>query len=452
MRHAAWILAAGAAFFWLSASSFAGPDGESPAAGAPKPSGAAGVSRGPTDVAAPPRLDAAEEKPAADLSKVPGVVIDHQPASSGLYIGSPSLAVLPGGRYVASHDLFGPKSVEHERALTRVFESSDRGRSWKRIAEVQGQFWSTLFVHRADLYLMGTWKHHGNLIIRRSTDGGRTWTEPRDAKTGLLAEGQYHTAPVPLVVHRGRLWRAFEDAMGGQKWGERYRAFVMSMPVDADPLDRSSWTFTNVLARDPAWLGGEFAGWLEGNAVADPAGRIANILRVDLPPPGGKAALVRVSEDGRSAAFDPETGFIDFPGAAKKFTIRRDPSGEHYWSLVNYIPPKHQGPRPGGVRNTLALTRSKDLLRWEVRCIVLYHPDVARHGFQYVDWQFEGDDIIAASRTAYDDGLGGARNHHDANLLTFHRIEGFRELTLARSVVAPQSLGMGPSGQEVPGD
>jgi hypothetical protein len=66
-----------------------------------------------------------------------------------------------------------------------------------------------------------------------------------------------------------------------------------------------------------------------------------------------------------------------------------------------------------------------------VRCILLYHPDVAKHGFQYVDWLFDGDDIIAACRTAYDDGVGGARNQHDSNFMTFHRFANFRQLTMA---------------------
>ncbi len=48
------------------------------------------------------------------------------------------------------------------------------------------------------------------------------------------------------------------------------------------------------------------------------------------------------------------------------------------------------------------------------------------HGFQYVDWKFEGEDLIAVSRTAFDDGLGGAANYHDANFITFHRVCNFR--------------------------
>lgn len=45
-------------------------------------------------------------------------------------------------------------------------------------------------------------------------------------------------------------------------------------------------------------------------------------------------------------------------------------------------------------------------------------------GFQYVDWQFDGEDLIYVVRVAYD----GAHNFHDANRLTFHKLGGFRTL------------------------
>lgn len=44
-----------------------------------------------------------------------------------------------------------------------------------------------------------------------------------------------------------------------------------------------------------------------------------------------------------------------------------------------------------------------------------------------MDWQFDGPDIIAVCRTAWDDADSGARNFHDANYLTFHRIADFRQ-------------------------
>ena len=48
------------------------------------------------------------------------------------------------------------------------------------------------------------------------------------------------------------------------------------------------------------------------------------------------------------------------------------------------------------------------------------------HGFQYVDWVFDGDDIIAVSRTAFPETRGLPARQHDANFLTFHRISNFR--------------------------
>lgn len=380
--------------------------------------------------------------PAAATNTPPGVVIHHSPQSSGRYIGSPSLAVLPNGNYLASHDFFGPQSNEWECPRVQIFRSSDRGQTWRQVSMLDCAFWHGLFTHRDAVYIMGTEKHHGRIVIRRSTDGGVTWTEPRDTSTGLLtSEGQYHTAPMPVLEHNGRLWRAFEDAMGGTRWGERYRAGMLSVPVDADLLDARNWTFSNFIPRNPEWLDGRFNAWLEGNAVVTPDGRVVNILRVDTPGLPEHAAIVDISDDGRTASFAPETGFIEFPGGAKKFTIRRDPKGESYWTLATIIP-QHGiagiSGRPAGLRNTLALLRSTDLRNWETRCVLLHHPDIAKHGFQYVDWLFDENDIIAACRTAHDDGQGGARNNHDANFLTFHRWENFRALTMADSAPMPQ--------------
>ncbi|HSH15297.1 MAG TPA: exo-alpha-sialidase, partial [Verrucomicrobiae bacterium] len=49
---------------------------------------------------------------AADFSTVPGTIITHQPASTGIFLGSPGLAVLPDGTYLAKCDEFGPQSTE----------------------------------------------------------------------------------------------------------------------------------------------------------------------------------------------------------------------------------------------------------------------------------------------------------------------------------------------------
>jgi hypothetical protein len=381
---------------------------------------------------------AAETVPLAPGSapRPPGVVIAHRAAATGIYIGSPSLALLPDGRYVASHDEFGPGSSEHTRAISHIYRSEDCGATWRRIAIIEGAFWSTLFVHRDALYLLGPDKHNGNALIRRSRDGGVTWTSPSDAASGLLRQdGQYHCAPMQVIEHRGRLWRTMERRDPPQAWGANFRAGIMSIPIEADLLNAANWTWSEFLPSDSAWNGGDMGGWLEGNAVVTPEGRIVNLLRVHTRSPDEQLAWVNVSDDGRTLSFDPATGFIPFSGGAKKFLIRRDPRTATYFGLATVVPERHRRENPSGIRNTLALVVSSDLRDWETRCILLYHPDTTKHGFQYPDWQFDGEDLIAVVRTAFEDGAGGAHNAHDANFLTFHRWPEFRKLTLSDSVV-----------------
>lgn len=366
-----------------------------------------------------------------------GNVVSHVRADTGLYIGSPSIAILPDGAYVASHDFFGPNSNEFKSAMTLVFRSEDRGLTWRQVARIEPAFWSNLFVHAGVLYLLGVTHHHGLLVIRRSDDGGFTWTEPRDAASGLLtAGGHYHTGPMPMLVHEGRIWRAMEDAGEGGNWGERYNPMMISAPVGGDLLRRDSWRMGPPLIQSRSWLGGKFGGWLEGNAVVAPSGDIVDLLRVAYPA-GEKAAMVTLSKDGVTLTFRPEKDFVELPGGATKFTVRRDDAGGGYWTLANMVPPRHEClDNASLVRNTLALLHSTNLRDWEPRCVVLYHHDPARHGFQYVDWLFDGPDIVAVSRTGYDDPYGGARKAHDANFLTFHRLADFRTLTPKDSVVS----------------
>jgi len=113
-----------------------------------------------------------------------------------------------------------------------------------------------------------------------------------------------------------------------------------------------------------------------------------------------------------------------------------------WWMLSNAAPPAVAVTKDWNrTRNTLALLRSEDLHTWELRSVVLHHPERQRHGFQYVDWLFDGDDLVVVSRTAFDDAEGGAHDYHDANYLTFHRVKDFRSRSMADSCVDPKSLG-----------
>ncbi len=367
--------------------------------------------------------------------------VKYQPERTRTFLGSPSIVRLPDGALVASHDYFGPgcpRNHEDEESLTSIYRSEDNGQTWANVTHVMNAYWSTLFVHRGHLYLFGTSQQYGSIVIRRSDDGGFTWTHPRDEKSGLLFRGgffhdnpNYHCAPMPILVHEGRLYRAFEDCKDA-RWGGGFLSLVVSAPVEADLLDAANWTMSNKVAFNPAWVPeawGKLAnpGWLEGNVVAGRDGQLWNILRFHSDPLADKAVRLRLSTDGTTLAFDPADGFLDgFPGGMTKFTIRWDESTGQYLALCN----NNTDPKRPSQRNILSLCASADLVHWRVVKTLVedesglnWDDSLRLTGFQYVDWQFDGDDLIYFVRTAW----RGARNFHDANRMLFFQLHDYRQ-------------------------
>jgi hypothetical protein len=370
----------------------------------------------------------------------------YQDPATKTYLGSPSLVRLPGGDLLATHDYFGPgcpRNHEGEEHLTSVYRSTDDGRTWRNVTHIANAYWSTLFVHGRAVYLLGTSQQYGSIVIRRSEDGGNTWTHPAGSRSGLLFVGgayheppNYHGAPVPVLRHAGRLYRAFEDC-DPLVWGRGFQSCVISVAEDADLLDAANWTMSNKLSFDPAWVPAEWGtlvnpGWLEGNCVETPGGEVWNILRFHSDPLADRAAIVTVHDDGRTIRFDPASGWIDFPGGMTKFTIRRDPASGLYLTLSN---PNSDVRRGASQRNVLALCASADLRHWRICATLLaddqnLDEDESRRqtGFQYVDWKFDGAGIIYLVRTAY----GNAHNYHDSNRITYHRYPQIAQILISR--------------------
>lgn len=263
----------------------------------------------------------------------------------------------------------------------------------------------------------------------RSDDGGESWTAP-----SVLMEGGHwtvggpHKAPMPVVPHAGRLWSGIDH--GSWNTGG-HRSGAISASEDADLLDPKSWTVTPFLPYDPAWsgtiAGGEKPHLLEGNIVVTPSGGLANLLRYNTRggrPEYGKAIMLAVDKDNPGAPLR-FAKVVDFHGDMSKFTVHLDGRTGRYWSLVNRVSSEWVSQR-----NILTLVWSADLEHWEIASDLIDYehngwPEPREKvGFQYVDWIFDGEDILFLSRTA----LNGAHNYHNANHLTFHRLRDFRSL------------------------
>lgn len=276
----------------------------------------------------------------------PGIVIDKSPDFKRIHIGSPSMEILPDGTYVASHDWFGP-AYGDKKKVTVVFQSKDKGATWRKISEFEGQKGSMMFAVGSTLWHIG-WctpgvkGKSGNCIaIRRSDDGGKTWSVPTDEKTGLLlSDKHYFVDPAPVLFYKGRIWKEVEIVgpkdKGPRNWATGFQPMVASAPQDADLLDRSNWTFSNSV---PWTSRSGLGGWLEGNVLFTPEGKMIIQMRVDDIKNCGKAAQVQVSDDGKTASYDPASGFVAMPGGCKKFVIKFDPVSKKYWSLVDWVHP-----------------------------------------------------------------------------------------------------------------
>lgn len=366
--------------------------------------------------------------------------VKYMPERSRTYLGSPSLVRLEDGAIVASHDYFHaePAGLEDTRLkLTSVYRSEDDGKSWENVAQLIGAFWGSLFLHRGALYWFGCDCRYGAIVIRRSDDGGFTWTVPADETSGLLFPGgrgmappNYHCAPVPVTFHNGRIFRAFEDNVTGH-WPTGFQSLVVSASEDADLLKASSWRMSARLPFDagkvPADWGDNGPGFLEGNVVADPEGNLWNILRISSEPHSDYAAMARIAPDGKTLSLDYENDIIRLPGGTHKFTIRRDPETGLYLTLSN----NNTVPGKASQRNILSLCVSENLRDWRVAKTLLRdesglspEDSIRLTGFQYADWQFDGEDIIYLVRTAY----RGAVRFHDSNRITFHVLKKFRNI------------------------
>ncbi len=368
--------------------------------------------------------------------------VKYQPQESKAYLGSPSLVRLPDGAIIAGHDYFGALcDTTGETVLSSIYRSEDDGATWANITHLVGAFWGTLFLHNNALYHISISREYGDVLIRRSNDGGFTWTVPGCARTGLLFPGgkgrelpNWHFGgATPVFVHNGRIYKAVENFVcpeGMEGWNAAYfRARVISAPVDADLLNAASWTMSNEVPFDAAAFDDpELAvpghnGWLEGSVTVDPQGKLVSIMRIQLQRPN-KAAILSLSDDGKELAFDYRSGLVEFIGGHSRFTVRRDERTGLYFTLTNEVGDAHPWSR-----NCLVLAASDDLRNWRKLETLMtddsgLEPEESHRltGFQYPDWQFDGDDIIYLVRMGY----RGAHNYHDSNRIGFCKIQNFR--------------------------
>ncbi len=355
-------------------------------------------------------------------------------ATTGDYGGEVGLVQSPTV-YTAGDRIFSAMVVS---GTTYFYQSTDGGAHFELLSRIPTFGLPSVFEAGGAMYMIGNHAETGSwdrIVVVKSTDGGRTWTDPSDgmlpsAGDGTLVSG----ASSPALVHNGFVYRAFEDRT--DSWSVD-RAYIVSAPVDANLLNPDSWTVSsklpfskNQFVNDPN--GTDIARTVyveEGCAILGADGCIYDMLRVNCQPSGDYAILLRLSEDRQTLSWATDSGsyIIRFPGGSTKFTVRYDEESRLYYALVNNVTQDEFCWQ----RNVLSLSVSSDLVHWQVvetilvdRTLMNEYVSMTRHGFQYVDWCFDGDDILLTVR----ESMGDSVHFHDANCFTFYRIENFRDL------------------------
>ncbi len=346
-------------------------------------------------------------------------------AFSGHYLCDPTFVRVPSGALVAAMDVYDHAYPQNMEIL---FRSEDNGKTWSYLCDLLPAYWGTLFMHRDVMYMLCTSTENGHLMIGASYDEGRTWTRPVLLFVGGNTQKSdgFQRQPMPVIEHNGRIMTSLE--FGSWPSPMRYGISTLSAPADADLLDPTSWTLSDLTYYDASWPGSPVGGiiaLLEGSLYVAKDGKLINLLRMQIDkctPNHGKACLLEIPQD------DPEAAprfhsIIDMPtGANTRTHILQDPVGGRYWGVGNLVTDEATPKQ----RNVLVLVVSDDGYDWHVAKMLLdyRHLDPQKVGFQYTSFIFDGDDILYLSRTSFN----GAHSYHDANCQTLGVVKDFRSL------------------------
>ena len=357
----------------------------------------------------------------------PTYVYDYTTEIYECYASPAILAV--GNTLYASHDIIYMSMANNSNttlaANTSLKKSTDGGKTWTELAFVKDLFYVSLYEYNGKIYLFGNRQSNGYVVVGVYDPTNESF---QYADLGFSVMG---SAPTAIAVANGRIWRAHNNA-------------VISAPVTSDWLKGESWTRSespnDVLTKSDYQnatglnVTGKF--WLEeGNIVLGRGGELYAIYRIDASPTWGYAAIFRISDDGKTltpvaSESCVADGIIKFPSGQSKFMIKYDEQTGLYLTFTSLVTNSNTNQR-----NVLALVASKDLLNWEVVDVVLVEREMMNntlsmyaHAFQYIDFDFVGDDIVFIVREAF----GNACNYHNSNAITLYTLADYASFIRTR--------------------
>ncbi len=416
-----------------------------------------------------------------------GQVIFRSDSPSALWCYTPAILKTSSGRLIVTMDVGGPalddadlnlaynplSSATKRKGIGKILSSDDQGHSWNEVCTFP--FWHARpFESRGMLYVIG---NAGGLYIIKSEDDGNTWSAPH----ALTEQGLWHAAATNVLQENGFIYlcmdlRSDRSIKGWNVAG--LTPVILRGNESGCLLEKTSWTFSHGLSfidmfGNTSRGSGEYfgipfypshvdrpmalapdihaspPGWLEGNIVRitdprhiwyDPNQKTLHIILRANTNGAGYAAVIKAVERQNGDIFLQRiiapSGrtilFIPFPGGGMKFYIAYDPISSFYWLATSIVTdsmclltamPKGRYNLPSNQRNILGLFYSMNCVDWLFADVISKGKNEF-HARNYPAFIFDGEDILLVSRSG--DDL--ARDGQYTNLITLHRIEGFRRL------------------------
>ena len=321
----------------------------------------------------------------------------------------------------ASYELSNIKNGDELSTVTVVRTSRDGGATWQEIAKIHSLRWAELFAVGDFVYVVGSTLQQNYLQLSRlEADGTVTSKTLYERHSGIMQ----------VLVTDDILYIPTDFGM-------------LSVPVDADLMEKSNWTVTNnpndLINREwfigltgkglgNAAIGEGNCDLMEPNAVKGPDGEIYVIYRIECQPNANYAVLFKLSSDrSRLELLADGQSLIELPTTVSRFTIRYDEVTKLYVCVSNL----YAVPGCERARNVVGLSVSADLRNWKTVDTLLVEREMINaeascwaHAYQYPDFDFDGDDLVLAIREA----TGYTNNFHDGKYCTFYRVSDFRDM------------------------
>lgn len=377
---------------------------------------------------------------------------------------SPYVTTLKSGRIIAAYDLVGsrvgdriPIGYEENPGWTgyrvMVACSDDGGKTWEYTCERLGLF-PRVFQDGDKVYLIYR-NDNSKLTVAVSEDDGKTWSEG-----SVIDDRSWHSAPTTVITKGENLYMTMEvgidsslapilirgkrgtDLTKKENWSFSEPLSLMQIVGDAKRADLDyTGIQRNTAASDIRWLEGNvFQIYDASHPWYDETMNTFYIYSRLTSGRAGYCGLLKVTEnaDGTMtpSVVRAESGnqqvFVAMPGGNDKFSMIYDETTKLYWlasnfndnSLVDqaYTTGDMQA-NPAHERDRLALWFSQDALNWEFAGMVT-EGDTERESRAYPHICIDGDDLLVVTRC----GTEESSSNHDNNILSFHRVENFRDL------------------------